>query len=171
MNVHLGIFTMALAVGTTMSGFFGMNLVSGLEEAQYAFPIVIAASSCTGGIMAFSALNYMSGRTMQRRAEQRLKEIETLNGALSDMGALDYTLKTSIGRGISIDKKEFLERLRKARQSKQITDKEVDLLFGVFDRVKDGLLTLEDFSSEKAARWDRATYKERAKQEVDSKLL
>lgn len=83
---------MALAVGTTMSGFFGMNLISGLEEAQYAFPIVIAASSCTGAAMAFSALSYMSGRTMQQRAEQRLKEIETLNSALSDMGALDYTV-------------------------------------------------------------------------------
>lgn len=83
---------MALAVGTTMSGFFGMNLISGLEEAQYAFPIVIGLSSCTGAVMAFSALNYMSGRTMQRRAEQRLNDIETLNSALSDMGALDYTV-------------------------------------------------------------------------------
>ena len=83
---------MALAVGTTMSGFFGMNLVSGLEEAQHAFPIVIAASACTGATMAFSALNYMSGRTMQRRAEQRLTEIETLNAALSDMSALEYTV-------------------------------------------------------------------------------
>ena len=70
---------MALAVGTTMSGFFGMNLVSGLEEAQYAFPIVITASSLAGATMAFSALNYLSGRTMQRRAEHRSKEIEILN--------------------------------------------------------------------------------------------
>lgn len=91
-NVHLGIFTMALAVGTTMSGFFGMNLVSGLEEAQWAFPIVVATSSCSGGLLALYAWNYMSGRTMQLRAEQRLKEIETLNAALSDMGALDYAV-------------------------------------------------------------------------------
>ena len=92
-NVHLSIFAVALATGTTMSGFFGMNLVSGLEEAQHAFPIVIAASTCTGAAIALFALNYMSGRTMQRRAEQRIKEIETLSSALSDMGALDYTVR------------------------------------------------------------------------------
>ena len=92
MNVHLGIFTMSLAVGTTIAGFFGMNLVSGLEEAQFAFPIVVTASLFTGGAFSLSALNYMSGRTMHRRAEQRLKEIETLTAALSDMSALDYTV-------------------------------------------------------------------------------
>ena len=83
---------MALAVGTTMSGFFGMNLVSGLEEAQFAFPIVVAAASCSGAFFALFALNYMSGSRMRKRAEQRLQEIETLNAALSDMGALDYTV-------------------------------------------------------------------------------
>lgn len=92
MNVHLGIFTMALATGTTVAGFFGMNLVSGLEEAQFAFPIVVALSSFTGGALALYALNYLSGRTMRKRAESRLQEIETLNAALSDMSALDYTV-------------------------------------------------------------------------------
>jgi len=92
MNVHLGIFTMALAVGTTMSGFFGMNLVSGLEQAEFAFPIVVAVATCSGAFFALFALNYMSGSTMRKRAEQRLQEIETLNSALSDMSALDYTV-------------------------------------------------------------------------------
>jgi hypothetical protein len=93
MNVHLGIYTMALASGSCVSSFFGMNLVSGLEEAQFAFPIVVALSSFTGGGMALYALNYLSGRTMRKRAESRLQEIEALNAALSDMGALDYTVR------------------------------------------------------------------------------
>ena len=75
-----------------MSGFFGMNLVSGMEEAKWAFPIVVAAASCSGAFFALYAMNYMSGNTMRKRAEQRLEEIETLNSALSDMGALDYTV-------------------------------------------------------------------------------
>ena len=75
-------------------------------------------------------------------------------------------MKTSVGQGIPIDKADFRRRLRKARQSQQITDKEVDLLFGVFDKVKDGLLTLEEFSSEKAARWDRA--KDKARHRLES---
>ena len=64
-------------------------------------------------------------------------------------------MKSSVGRGVAVTKSEFRRRLRTARQSRQISDKEVDLLFGVFDRVKDGMLTLEEFSSDEAARWDR----------------
>lgn len=186
MNVHLGIFTMALATGTTMSGFFGMNLISGLEQAQYAFPIVVAMSTFTGGALALSSLNYLSGRTMQKRAESRLKEVETLNSALSDMGALDYTvsfllslystafhqmhshafqpaaqLKTSVGKGEAITKEDFRFRLRHARESRTVSQQEVDLLFPVFDVVKDGLLTLEDFSSDEASRFDRDKEKEK----------
>ena len=87
---------------------------------------------------------YLSGRTMQVRASQRLKEIETLAGALSDMCALDYAVKSTLEEGKTITKDEFRVKLRKARQSGEITDKEVDLLFHVFDSVKDGLLDKED---------------------------
>ena len=64
-------------------------------------------------------------------------------------------MRTSVGRGEHVTKSEFSRRLRKARQSRQISDQEVDLLFDVFDKVKDGMLTLEEFSSDEAARWDR----------------
>jgi Ca2+-binding EF-hand superfamily protein len=64
------------------------------------------------------------------------------------MSALDYTLKTSVGKGVAVTKAEFRQRLRKARQSQYISDSEVDLLFGVFDKVKDGILTLEEFSAD-----------------------
>lgn len=161
MNVHLGIFTMSLAVGTTMSGFFGMNLINGMENVPGVFPVVVAASVTSGALIALYALNYMSGHTMQKRAESRLKEIETLNAALSDMSALDYTLKTSVGKGISVSKADFRRRLRRARESQFISDNEVNLLFSVFDRVRDGLLTLEEFSSDATARLDRNIDKER----------
>jgi hypothetical protein len=69
-------------------------------------------------------------------------------------------LKTSVGQGLSITKDDFRERLRKARSSQYVTDREVDLLFPIFDVVKDGLLSLEDFSSDEASRWDRGKDKE-----------
>ena len=87
---------MALAVPTATAGFFGMNLVHGFEEVPVAFPTVVAMSSITGAGLALFSLNFLSGRTMQKRTEQRLKEIETLNRALSDMGALDYTVSLFI---------------------------------------------------------------------------
>jgi magnesium transporter len=78
MNVHLGIFGLSLAVGTTLSGFFGMNLVSGLEESPMMFYYVVGAAATGGGMLSLYAMNYMSGTTMHRRAEVRIREIETL---------------------------------------------------------------------------------------------
>ena len=66
---------------------------------------------------------------MQKRAAQRLDEIETLTGALSDIPALDYTLKSTIEQGISMDKATFRETLKNARQSKTLPEPEVELLF------------------------------------------
>lgn len=155
MNVHLSIVTVSLALATTTSSFFGMNLLSGLEQVPGLFPLVVAGSCTTGAVVALSALHYMRGHTMQKRAAQRIQEIDTLNSALSDMSALDYTLKNSVGKGVSVSKAEFRRRLRKARQSRYVSDHEVDLLFDVFDKVKDGLLTLEEYNPDKAARRDR----------------
>lgn len=75
-------------------------------------------------------------------------------------------MKTSVGQGVAITRADFRQRWRKARQSEYISDQEVDLVFGVFDKVKDGLLTLEEFSPEKTARWDLE--KEKVKQDLDS---
>ena len=64
-------------------------------------------------------------------------------------------MRSSVGQGQSVTKEEFRRRLRRARESHHVSDSEVDLLFGVFDKVKDGLLTLDEFSSGEAARYDR----------------
>ena len=82
---------------------------------------------------------------MRRRAKQRLDEMETLTGALSDMCALDHTLKTTIERGGVINKEQFRVLLQNARYSRVVTSNEVDLLFDVFDKIKDGSLSADDF--------------------------
>lgn len=92
---------------------------------------------------------------MRKRTAQRLEENETLAGALSDMCALDYTLKATLNRGERLTKDEFRRIWNKAarahdRMPDQLKDeavpaKEVDLLFDVFDNVKDGLISEDDF--------------------------
>lgn len=144
MNVHIGIAGLSLGLGTTVAGLFGMNLVSGLEMAPNAFLTVVLGSGLAASAMAAGSLNYLSGHKMQMRAAQRMDEIETLAGALSDMCALDYTVKTTIEQGKSVDKESFRKILKKARQSKRASQKEVDLLFDILDRVKDGELSPED---------------------------
>lgn len=145
MNVHLGIATLSLGLGTTVAGFFGMNLVSGFEESQTAFANVVLGSGLAGLLIASGSMNYLSGRTMQKRASERLDEIETLTGALSDMCAIDYTVKSTVEQGQILDKDTFRRILKKSRQDGHISNAEVDLLFDVFDRVKDGYIHLEEF--------------------------
>jgi magnesium transporter len=145
MNVHIGIAGLSMGLGTTIAGFFGMNLITGLETVPFAFGSVVLGSGLAATGIAAGSLNYLSGHKMQMRAAQRMEEIDTLAGALSDMCALDYTVKTTIENGKKIDKEEFRKTLKKARQSKKASQKEVDLLFEVLDRVHDGELTSEDF--------------------------
>ena len=156
LNVIIGIAGVSTGITTAICGAFGMNLISGLEESAVAFGSVIAISAGTSSVVAAICMNYLSGRTMQQRATQRLNELETLNSALSDMSALDFTIKrmtdgkiaSNEQPGYGINRTQFKKELIKARRSAHATDEEVDLLFNVFDRVKDGHLTREDFLDE-----------------------
>jgi magnesium transporter len=145
-NVHLAIVTVALGVGTATAGFFGMNLVNGFEHAPHAFGTVVSLSGLSGILLAAGSLNYLSGRSMKRRATQRLDEIETLTSALSDLCAVDYAIKSVTDEGKSFTRDQFRLLLSRARKS-HISDKEVDILFNVLDKVPDGSLSANDFQS------------------------
>jgi magnesium transporter len=121
MNVSLSIATLSLCLATTVAGFFGMNVVNGFEESTTAFSTIVLTSTIAGLGLGAGSLNYLSGRTMQNRAAMRLGEIETLTGALSDMCALDYAVKSTLEHGTSITRDEFRTKLRRARQSGEVT--------------------------------------------------
>lgn len=146
MNVNISIIGLSTGIVTAVAGFFGMNLVSGLEDSPpYLFWAVTGMSSTTSLFVAAMYFNFMSGASMQKRAEQKLAEIETLNSALSDMCALDYTIKRMVQGQLRMTKEEFRSRLIEARQTQTATDAEVDLLFEILDTHKDDHLTSEDF--------------------------
>jgi magnesium transporter len=159
MNVHVGIAGLSLAFCTTVAGFFGMNLMNGMETSHTAFLSVIALSGITSGAIGASSLNYLSGRKMRERAEQRLDEIDTLNNALSDLSALDYVVKV-VEDGYDLDKEQFRRVYTTARQVKNVTHKEVDMLFEAFDTVKDGCLRPSDFKGEKHPAIFTSSFKE-----------
>ena len=137
MNVHLGIVGLSIAFSTAAAGFFGMNLVSGLEQSATAFGTVVLCSSMGSLLISLGCFNFLSGHRARVRAAKRLEEIETLTNALSDMCALDHTFKVMAERGQSIDKDRFRIMLKNARQTKQASANEVDLLFSVFDKVRE----------------------------------
>jgi len=145
MNLYLALVGLGLGIGTTVAGFFGMNLISGFEESPVAFGNVVMLTSVTGISVAAICSSYVSGRTMQNRAKQRLDEIDVLTGALSDMPALDFTVKRLLERDTPTTKEEFRLKLKQARLSRKITEKEVDLLFDALDFNKDGVLFRDDF--------------------------
>lgn len=144
MNVLLAIAGLSLGWSTAVAGIFGMNLVSGLETSEWAFNMVVASSVVSSFTVCWVCLQFISGKTLRKRASQRLEDIETLTRALSDMCALDQTLKEAVSNRDPVDKEVFRTMLEKARPSHNVTQKEVDLLFDVFDRVKDGNLTASD---------------------------
>lgn len=148
MNVMIGIAGLSMGMGTFVSGYFGMNMLNGFEQTPGAFYNIVMGTSLAGMVVAVSSLNYLSGRTMQRRAAFRLGELETLSGALSDMCALDYTLKAALEEygAKPMNKQEFALELKKARSSRIVSEREVDLLFDIFDIVKDGQIGSDDFA-------------------------
>jgi hypothetical protein len=148
MNVHIGIAGLSMAFSTTIAGFYGMNMVNGLEGAPNAFLAVTALSVITSGAIGLGSMNYLSGRKMRARAEQRLEEIDTLTNALSDLCALDYVVKV-VEAGHDLDKDLFQQVYKQARQVDNVTSNEIDMLFDTFDTVKDGFLRPNDFGNER----------------------
>lgn len=145
MNVNLGIVAVSTGIMTGTTGLFGMNLINGLEESPIAFAAVAGSSATVAVMVAGVCFSFIRGRIMQERAQQRLAEIETFVNALSDMGALDYTVKKMILGNGRMDKVTFKQRLVEARASHHVTDEEVNFLFEVLDSHKDNHLTPDDF--------------------------
>ena len=144
MNLDLAILATATGVTTALTGTFGMNMINGLEESATAFGMVSGGSAAMALGVGYYFRRMVSGRVIQKRAEQRIDEIKTMSDALSDMTALDYTVKKMI-RGTTMSREEFKNQLIIARQSKQCTDKEIDLLFDVLNTQRDDVLGKEDF--------------------------
>lgn len=146
MNVNLGIVGVATGISTATTGLFGMNLINGFETSQVAFSLVTGGSTLVAIIVAGAYFSFIRGHIMQQRAEERLAEIETYINALSDMGALDYTLKRLMRGNGKMNKDTFRKQLIDARTSRQASDEEIDLLFRVLDTNKDNELSWHDFS-------------------------
>lgn len=150
MNVNLGIVGVSTGITTATTGLFGMNLVSGFEESPVAFAIVSGSSATLAVFVAATCFSFIRGSLMQQRAQQRLDEIETFTSALSDMDALDYTIKKMMKRNAHMDRETFKQKLLEARQTHHVSDAEVDVLFEILDTHKDNHLSVHDFANTEA---------------------
>ncbi len=135
-------------ITTAVAGWFGMNLVSGLEESHSAFVTVTVLPSVSAVCIALYFSRLLSGSAIQRRAEKRIEKIQTMTRALSDMTALDHTVKMIVAHGRRMDREEFKKELSLARHSQQVSDAEVDLLFNILNSHADDFLDHADFADQ-----------------------
>ena len=148
MNVDLAILATATGITTALTGSFGMNLVNGFEDSNTAFIAVAAGSAISALSVAHYFRKMVSGAAIQKRAEQRIDEIQTMYNALSDMSALDCAVKEMM-KGKRMCREEFKNQLATARHSKTCSDKEIDLLFNVLNTHEDDFLDEKDFADKK----------------------
>lgn len=147
MNLYLSVTGVGIASSTAVAGFYGMNLVNGLEGSPTAFWNIVSGTSITGAMFVVGCLFYLRGTSNTARTLERLREIEVIDGALSPskMMALDYTMKILAENKSSMTKDEFREKMLASRQLDEISEKEINLLFDALDISKDGKLNTEDF--------------------------
>ncbi|OEU20653.1 hypothetical protein FRACYDRAFT_180192 [Fragilariopsis cylindrus CCMP1102] len=148
MNVDLAILATATGITTALTGSFGMNMVNGFEDSNTAFIAVAAGSAISALSVAHYFRKMVSGAAIQKRAEQRIDEIQTMYNALSDMSALDCAVKEMM-KGKRMCREEFKNQLATARHSKTCSDKEIDLLFNVLNTHEDDFLDEKDFADKK----------------------
>jgi len=144
-NVYMSIASIGFGMSTTVAGFYGMNLLSGLETSPTAFDHVVISTSIGGIAICAICMAYISKTNMKKRAMQRLDEIETLSGILNYMTALDYVVKTMRERKKKMTKSQFIEKFIESKQCSEIKEKEVNFLFNILDTTKDGMFYQDDF--------------------------
>ena len=85
MNVNLGIAAVALASGTTIAGFFGMNVINGLEHSTSAFSVIMVGSLVVGSGIGVGCARYLSKSHSTAQARKYFSEMETMNRVLQDI--------------------------------------------------------------------------------------
>ena len=75
MDVILSVVTMAAGLGAVATGIFGMNLVSGIEEAPLAFFTVTLGSGLVGAAVV-ACVEIKTSRRFRRRLNHDLHAID-----------------------------------------------------------------------------------------------
>ena len=150
-NVHAAMATVGLAVSTTIAGFFGMNLFSGLEE-ETLFPLFwfVVGGASLGGASIYGVIITQANKGVVGRNVQELNEIVSLRRAspgghhekdMQDI-LLSY-LDSHGGHDCSVTEEEFRVMLEKAT-GKAADPLEIKRIFDVFDHDNSGKLDYSD---------------------------
>ncbi|KAG8846684.1 magnesium ion transporter [Tulasnella sp. 330] len=81
LDLKISIATMGIGFGALIAGFFGMNLLSHMEEHSYAFPVVVGVATVSGVVASIMGLRTMQkirrgglGPTVQTQRTQKSRQ-------------------------------------------------------------------------------------------------
>ncbi|GMH36158.1 hypothetical protein BSKO_04026 [Bryopsis sp. KO-2023] len=139
-NLIMSIASFSLLLCTIPSGFFGMNLLHGLEEVTGVFPWVVGLCSGISFLSAVGLYGYYRFWPSHRH-RQRVSDMKALRDILSHrIDDLNDLLSAVSFRTARVGKKEFAEIVKYNMGDPPITDEEIDLLYRAFDTNRDGFL-------------------------------
>jgi hypothetical protein len=134
----------SMGFGTAVAGFFGMNVVNGVEQAEGIFNVIVASSCMAGLAFTVACYSYIDGSRTKQRTIEKLEEIEIMNRALGDMPALDLSFEMMLSDPSPITRDTFREKII-ASDPDSIRAKEIEFLFDILDYNDDDIIDKKDF--------------------------
>ncbi len=147
LDLYLSIAGIGLGASTMVAGYYGMNLIHGLEESPTAFTTVVVSTTAVGMLIGAGCVSYISGFAMRRRTMKKLDEITMIDDALSHLNSMDYVVKYMVSKNKVLNKTEFTKKIKESQPTSNVNDEEADLLFNAFDVSKDGMLYIDDLQA------------------------
>eukprot|EP00573_Skeletonema_grethae_P000237 CAMPEP_0201686606 /NCGR_PEP_ID=MMETSP0578-20130828/987_1 /ASSEMBLY_ACC=CAM_ASM_000663 /TAXON_ID=267565 /ORGANISM="Skeletonema grethea, Strain CCMP 1804" /LENGTH=524 /DNA_ID=CAMNT_0048170677 /DNA_START=20 /DNA_END=1594 /DNA_ORIENTATION=- len=144
MNLYLSMGAISMGFGTAVAGFFGMNVINGVEDADGIFNIIVSSSCMVGLAFTAACYSYIDGSRTKRRTIENLEEIEIMNRALGDMPALDLSFEMMLSDPKPITREAFREKII-ASDPESIRENEIEFLFDILDYNDDDLIDKKDF--------------------------
>lgn len=146
MDVLFSLGTLSISVAALVAGYFGMNLPTGLEEHESAFWWVVFGSMGTtfalGAFLVF--LVRVHPRVIDRRRARELEGLRDLLQHLDDIDDIFQAVAREVA-GKAVTPKEFKKILHSHPTAKFMRQRELDIMFRMFDTDRDGLLDESEF--------------------------
>eukprot|EP00698_Gefionella_okellyi_P002212 TRINITY_DN12032_c0_g1_i1.p1 TRINITY_DN12032_c0_g1~~TRINITY_DN12032_c0_g1_i1.p1 ORF type:complete len:461 (-),score=100.09 TRINITY_DN12032_c0_g1_i1:34-1416(-) len=147
LNLFMTMSSLSLSTIGVTAGIFGMNLVSGLEAAQYAFPIVTGVSALSAvGILAF-CVKYYRGTGVRTSAQRALiSDFRALGSLLQDLDDIEEVLRKCRAQQKRLTERE-MKSLLEQTTGRDISSAQVKLIYCVYDLNNDGALDFSEYLS------------------------
>ncbi|GLJ30598.1 hypothetical protein SUGI_0605860 [Cryptomeria japonica] len=135
-NLFISMASLSLTSATVPAGFFGMNLVSGLESAPSVFYIIVGATSASSIFVGLGLLFVFRKFLDNRRAQ----DLAALQDLLSHIDDIDDIFQVLASKGAVVSQEDFKKFIRIHPSTKSMQEREIDLMFRMFDSNHNGQL-------------------------------